>query len=274
MSAAQRQGHMTRTLRAFTLIELLVVVAIIAILLSILLPALQRAREQAQQLLCATNLRTLGQAAFLYADSNGETLVRSETQHMHFAVSLLPGLGYDGSIGPIEELWRRDDIRKLRALKKLLGSFPEFQCPRFPNEDQTLDYVVNGFRFPLRGRSVRDPGQEGGGPRSDSQTGRVSFTTLSELAGMQPARHIYITEAHASMPTRAGRWGGLHDLFAPEHIPFGAHPRVANDPRHPGGINPLFFDGHVRTMPLKVVDPGWPTEVDLRLRWFTLVLSS
>ena len=61
-----RPGLRRRSAGGFTLIEVLVVVAIIALLVSILLPSLQRAREQAKRLLCATNLRTISQAMNIY----------------------------------------------------------------------------------------------------------------------------------------------------------------------------------------------------------------
>jgi len=68
---------------AFTLIELLVVIAIIAILAALLLPALSQAKESAQRIACASNLRQLSVAATMYAQEND---------------NLMLGM-YDGSVG-------------------------------------------------------------------------------------------------------------------------------------------------------------------------------
>lgn len=59
MTAAKRFG--------FTLVELLVVMGVVVLLIAILLPALSKAREQANRVKCGANLHNWGQAAHIFA---------------------------------------------------------------------------------------------------------------------------------------------------------------------------------------------------------------
>ena len=74
----------------FTLIELLVVVAIIGIIASMLLPGLSRAREKSKSAVCKSNLKQIGQFAFMASDDNDQWTVALEWSH--------PNKNYTGTL--------------------------------------------------------------------------------------------------------------------------------------------------------------------------------
>ncbi len=60
--------------KAYTLIELLVVISVIAILMALLVPALQKARDQAKDLVCKSHLRGVGVGIRLYLDDHNQQM--------------------------------------------------------------------------------------------------------------------------------------------------------------------------------------------------------
>ena len=60
-----------RTRTAFTLVELLVVIGIIALLISILLPALNKAKENANRVACGSNMKQIATGLLMYTNDYG-----------------------------------------------------------------------------------------------------------------------------------------------------------------------------------------------------------
>jgi prepilin-type N-terminal cleavage/methylation domain-containing protein len=74
VAQSKKQTCRRSSQRAFTLIELLVVIAIIAILAALLLPALARAKDQAQKTTCTSNEKQLAAAMHMYVTDSRDVM--------------------------------------------------------------------------------------------------------------------------------------------------------------------------------------------------------
>jgi prepilin-type N-terminal cleavage/methylation domain-containing protein len=133
---------MTYRTRGFTLIELLVVIAIISLLMAILVPVLHKAREQGKDIICRNNLRQIGLGANLYAEDWDLYVPRGSAGNTAWYVLFMPFLAQK----PVGNDYRTVDI---------------YGCPSYPDREQTVCYVVNGWDFEDRndrtGREILTP---------------------------------------------------------------------------------------------------------------------
>jgi prepilin-type N-terminal cleavage/methylation domain-containing protein len=132
-----------RSQRGFTLVELLVVIGIIALLISILLPALNAAKERANRVKCASNLRQVGQGLMLYANDNKGAYPRVRYNPASDATSFTGAAGDDpftntGGTPPTEN----DITAALWMLVRNADLNPEvFTCP---SSNQEKDPMMEG----------------------------------------------------------------------------------------------------------------------------------
>jgi len=200
-----------RFLTGFTLIELLVVIAIIALLLAILLPSLNRARDQAKDVTCRNNLRQIGLAAMLYAEDNDNKIPRNGG---FWIIRFMPYIGGQSD--------QEKDYRKLDV----------YNCPKYPDKEQTVDYVINSWK-------------DGVTEHIDPRDG---YSSLSDFS--QPGMKIFLADNECgSWRTIIKDQGGLDDrgtfdVWKPSHLPTGpdGNRRVARD-RHRDGCNVMLLDG-------------------------------
>lgn len=228
----------------FTLIELLVVIAIIAVLMGILMPALRRAKGQAQTVACLNNLKQLGIAMTSYAQEHDDYIPRALDHEVKWILVFVPFLG--------------KDYRKVEDYREV----DVYQCPSFPrtgvgqfghsNADQTVDYVVNAW-------DMDNPGINGGnqGNQKDEPT------KLSNIKS--PAEKVYMADNSAGewRPVVRNRYEldilsrfNYLDVWSVTHLPASDRTtkgdnltrRVAADRHRKVGCNNLFFDGHAGWM--------------------------
>ena len=96
--------------RGFTLIELLVVIAIIALLMAILMPALQRVKKQAKEVICRANLHHWGLVFSMYTSDNND----------HFSIGFGPPRGYYLWMDVMTPYYKEEKIYTCPTATKLL----------------------------------------------------------------------------------------------------------------------------------------------------------
>jgi prepilin-type processing-associated H-X9-DG protein len=162
---------MRRCKPAFTVVELLVVIGIIAVLIGILLPVLSRARENANRIKCASNLRQIANAFFMYTNDNKGWFPCVAVFGAGLGYpSLTAPTGFDPDyVGWPEDwiVWRNKQPgdRLQGSIVKYLGNNPKPAIMQCPSDDPTW-------------RSINNTGLGGYYPYSYAMNSYLSYGTV------------------------------------------------------------------------------------------------
>jgi prepilin-type N-terminal cleavage/methylation domain-containing protein/prepilin-type processing-associated H-X9-DG protein len=200
---------------SFTLIELLVVIAIIAILAAMLLPALQKAKQKAEQSNCTGNLKQLGTVGCIYTGDNKGILPGNNAWNTAvtngaprviwnelLGIQLGAPLTYqqmfvnganNGYVYPLLFVANPPDANWVKL--GYMDFFKVFYCPADPAD----------FAIPL-GYTANDSGVKLSYVLNCGETLQENFSTLRNAQIQSAAGTVYLSETHANSNNRLGRW--------------------------------------------------------------------
>ncbi|MFA6569267.1 MAG: prepilin-type N-terminal cleavage/methylation domain-containing protein [Victivallales bacterium] len=237
-----------REIMQFTLVELLVVISIIALLASILLPALNKAKQQANRIACVSNLKQCGAATYSYVDDFQGWLPFSydtvNTSYSGYATAGGPAWFY--LLAPYVNLEPRDGF--FYALGKTYAARPKqpvvFTCPahrlEYPNNCPTS--YSPGIRVALRAPLANNLNR--GKMQMVRQTASKAWLNEWQMADGTNVEYPSVSLNEGNIiPGHANNFFGT---------------------RHNGSGNILFFDGHADWVSLPDVMSPSPGTIVVR----------
>ena len=176
----KRGPHFSSPATAFTLIELLVVIAIIAILASLLLPALSRAKQQAKQANCQSNLKQMGLAFQMYMDDF--------SYYPTYRSTIDPWVAPTGA--DVQYFWF--EVLRQQIIGHSTTNFPCWECPASLNPSYNPNFLSYGFNYSNLGDGAPAP----------------FLVQVKQTDITRPSETIVVTDSHEATDLDLdGSWG-------------------------------------------------------------------